>query len=231
MATPPFPGFPLGMIRFLSDLSRNNKRDWFQANKARYEYEVVGPALAFIEAMVKPLGKISPHFCAVPKKSGGSLLRIYRDVRFSPDKRPYKNNIGIHFRHERGKDIHAPGFYFHIQPDEVFLGAGIWHPDSQTLGKIRKAIHKDPAGWKKAQGGKAFRDRFEMTGDSLIRTPKGYDADHPQIVALKRKDHIGLHKFDIDELFDPSIVKKAAATFRSAKPFMNFLCDAIRVKF
>lgn len=231
MAKATFPGFSLGLLHFLNDLSKNNKRDWFEANKSRYETELLEPSLAFITAMEGPLQKISPHFRAVSKKSGGSLMRIYRDVRFSKDKRPYKTNVGIHFRHERGKDVHAPGFYFHIDPDEVFVGAGIWHPESKSLGKIRKAIHKDPTGWKKAQAGKAFRDRFELTGESLVRPPKGYDAEHPLIDDLKRKDHIGLHRLDHDALFEPDLVKQTTATFRAAKPYMSFLCQAIGVKF
>ena len=158
-------------------------------------------------------------------------MRIYRDVRFSKDKRPYKTNVGIHFRHEAGCDVHAPGYYFHIAPDEVFLGAGIWHPDSKALSKIRKAIDKDPAGWKKAQNGKAFRDRYTLEGDSLVRPPKGYDADHPLIDDLKRKDHIGVCHLDHDALFEPSILRETTATFRAAKPLMTFLCQSLGVKF
>jgi uncharacterized protein (TIGR02453 family) len=231
MAIQKFPGFPLGLLHFLNDLKKHNRRDWFQANKPRYEQELLAPALAFIKAMNEPLGKISPYFQAIPKKQGGSLMRIYRDVRFSKDKRPYKTNVGIHFRHVAGRDVHAPGFYVHIEPDEVFMGAGIWHPDSKSLGRIRKAIAKDPAAWKKSQGGKAFRDRYELSGDSLIRPPKGYDAEHPLIEDLKRKDHIGLCQLDHDALLDPSIVKETAATFRAAKPYMSFLCQAIGVNF
>ncbi|MEM8947140.1 MAG: DUF2461 domain-containing protein [Planctomycetota bacterium] len=226
-----FSGFPLGLLHFLNDLSKHNKRDWFQANKSRYESELLEPSLAFIEAMAGPLEKISPHFQAVPKKVGGSLMRIYRDVRFSKDKRPYKTNVGIQFRHAAGKDVHAPGFYFHIDPDEVFLGAGIWHPDSKTLGKLRKAIDKKSTDWKRAKGGKAFRDRFQLHGDSLVRPPKGYSADHPLIDDLKRKDHIGVCHLDHDVLFDPAIVKETAAAFRAAKPYMSFLCKASGLKF
>lgn len=231
MAKSNFPGFPLGLLRFLNELAKHNNRTWFQANKSRYEQELLEPSLAFIAAMADPLSKLSPHFQAVPKRMGGSLMRIYRDVRFSKDKRLYKTNVGIHFRHEAGKDVHAPGFYFHINPDEVFLGAGIWHPDSKALGRIRKAIDKDPAGWKRAKGGKAFRDRYELSGDSLKRPPRGYDADQPLLEDLKRKDHIGLCQLDHDDLFRPEIVKETAATFRAAKPYMAFLCKAIGVKF
>ena len=147
------------------------------------------------------------------------------------DKRPYKTNVGIHFRHQAGCDVHAPGFYFHIEPDEVFLGAGVWHPDSKALGKIRKAIDKDPAGWKRAKNAKAFRSNYELSGDSLKRPPKGYAADHPLLDDLKRKDHIGLCRLDHDALLEPEIVKQSVAAFRAAKPFMAFLCQAIGVKF
>lgn len=231
MAKKKFAGFPLGLLHFLSDLSRNNNRTWFTANKSRYETELLEPALAFIEAMADPLARISPHFRAEPKKVGGSLMRIYRDVRFSSDKRPYKTNVGIQFRHESGRDVHAPGFYFHVDPDEVFLGVGIWHPDSKSLAKIRRAIHKDQAGWKQAKNAKAFRETYELAGDSLKRPPRGYDAEHPLIDDLKRKDFIAVHQLDHDVLFEPDLVKSAIGNFRVAKPIMAFLCRAVGVKF
>ena len=181
--------------------------------------------------MAAPLAKLSPHFRAEPKKVGGSLMRIYRDVRFSKDKRPYKTNVGIQFRHEEGRDVHAPGFYFHVDLEEVFLGVGIWHPDSEPLKQIRKAIDKDPTSWKKAKSGKAFRDRYQLAGDSLKRPPKGYDAEHPLIEDLKRKDFIAIQSLDHDDLFDPGLVKNTIANFRAAKPLMAFLCRAVRVKF
>ena len=231
MAKSNFPGFPLGLLHFLNELSKHNNRAWFQANKSRYEQELLEPALAFITAMEAPLAKISPHFQAVPKKVGGSLMRIYRDVRFSKDKRPYKTNVGIQFRHDKGRDVHSPGFYFHIDPDQVFVGAGIWHPDSQTLTKIRRAVDRRAAEWRKAKSDKAFRDRYELAGDSLKRPPRGYDADHPLIDDLRRKDFIGVSQLDHDALFDPAIVRTTAATFRAAKPLVAFLCQATGVKF
>lgn len=231
MTTARFTGFPLRLLHFLSDLSRHNNREWFMANKQRYERELLEPAQAFITAMAEPLAKLSPHFRAEPKKVGGSLMRIYRDVRFSYDKRPYKTNVGIQFRHRLGRDVHSPGYYFHIDPDEVFLGVGIWHPDSKSLGRIRKAIVKDPAGWKRAKGGKAFRERYELAGDSLKRPPRGFDADHPLIDDLKRKDHIAVAGLDHGELFEPTLVKHTIANFRAASPYMSFLCKSLGVKF
>lgn len=231
MAKSTFPGFPPELLRFLKQLSKNNNRDWFQANKSRYEEELLEPSLAFIAAMADPIAKISPHFRAVPKRMGGSLMRIYRDLRFAKDKSPYKTNVGIQFRHKAGKDVHAPGFYFHIDPNEVFLGAGIWHPDSKTLGKIRRAIDEDPVAWKHATTGKAFRSRFQPEGDSLKRPPQGFDADHPLIEDLKRKDHIGIFRLPHESLLKPEIVKETAAAYRASKTYMAFLCQAIGVNF
>ncbi len=113
--------FPKGTIPFLKMLVKNNSREWFHENKANYELVIREPALDFIKAMAPELEKISPHFRALPKKVGGSLMRVYRDTRFAKDKTPYKTNIGIQFRHELGKDVHAPGFYLHIEEGGVSL--------------------------------------------------------------------------------------------------------------
>lgn len=226
-----FPGFPLALLHFLEELSKHNNREWFQAHKHRYEQDVVAPSLAFIEAMAAPLERISPHFRAIARKQGGSLMRIYRDTRFARDKTPYKTNVGIQFRHEQATDVHAPGFYFHIEPEQVFLGAGSWHPATPTLARIRKAISSRPADWKKARDSRAFRRRFELVGESLKRPPQGFDAEHPLIKDLKRKDHIGVCYLDHDLLLGPSIVAETAAAFRAAKPYMQFLCGAAGARF
>lgn len=226
-ATPRFAGFSLGLLHFLEELGRNNNKAWFDANKERYESELRTPALDFISAMEKPLRKISPHMVAVPKKVGGSLMRIHRDVRFGKDKTPYKTNVGIHFRHEAGKDVHCPGFYVHIALDECFLGAGIWRPDSTALGLIRDRIVEEPARWKRARDGKRFREVWAPSGDSLKRPPRGYDADHPLLEDLKRKDHIAVAEIDHDRLMAPDVVDFVSDAFKRSKAYTAFLCDAI----
>lgn len=231
MAKSSFPGFHPQAIQFLDELAANNNRDWFAKHKSRYESDVLEPALAFIESMQLPLSRISPHFIAAPKRVGGSLMRIYRDTRFSNDKTPYKTNVGIQFRHAKGKDVHAPGYYLHISPEECFVGCGIWRPESKTLTKIRKTIHKDQAGWKRASRGKAFLRQYELKGDTLKRPPKGFAADHPLIEDLKRKDFIAVGDLSYDELFDANVVKQLAARFKAGSPLMKFLCQAIGVKF
>ncbi|MEZ6120572.1 MAG: DUF2461 domain-containing protein [Pirellulaceae bacterium] len=226
-----FDGFSLQTLHFLDELGRNNHRDWFQANKARYEADVVGPALAFIAAFEKPLQKISPHFVAVPKKVGGSLMRIYRDTRFANDKRPYKTNIGIQFRHETGKDVHCPGFYLHIEPEQVFFGAGIWHPDGPTTRRIREEIVDYPDDWKKAVQSRSFRNEWELSGDSLQRAPRDFEPDHALIDDIKRKDFIAISSVEVDDLLSASLVKTLAAKAKKASLLVRFLCEAIRVDF
>jgi uncharacterized protein (TIGR02453 family) len=226
-----FPGFAPSLVHFLSELENHNNREWFAKNKARYESDVLAPSLEFIAAMAEPLAKISPHFRAVAKRTGGSLLRIYRDTRFAKDKTPYKTNVGIHFRHEKCGDVHAPGFYFHIEPGEVFLGVGSWHPESATLKAIRKRIDARPDEWKRVRDNRAFRSRFDLSGDSLKRPPRDFEADHPCIVDLKRKDFIAVQQWEHDRIFSPSVVRDTTAAFQSSAPFMKFLCDAIGAKF
>ena len=152
---------------FLRELSENNTRDWFAEHKDDYEKQVREPAFSLIEEIAPQLKTLSPHFVAKASKMGGSLMRVYRDVRFSKNKQPYKTNIGIQFRHEVGKDVHAPGFYLHIEAHEVFVGAGIWHPDSDTLKKIRTYIDAHPTRWEDGRDDAAFTKAFALAGDTL----------------------------------------------------------------
>ena len=226
-----FTSFEPKLVKFLGQLSRNNNRDWFKENKTRYEAEVLFPALAFVEAFQPYLKKISPYFLAVPKRVGGSVMRIYRDTRFGKDKTPYKTNVGIHFRHEMGKDVHCPGFYLHIEPKECFLGAGIWRPDNPSLTGIRTAIDEDPTRWKRVRDNKKFRSHFDLAGDTLKRPPRGFDAEHKFIVDLKRKDHFSVKNIDAKSITDNKFIDEVATVFASSKPYMQFLCDALRVPF
>ena len=123
-----FAGFQPSLIAFLEELETHNNRTWFAANKPRYETDVLAPALAFIDAMAPHMLAVSPHFPTLAKRVGGSLMRVYRDTRFARDKRPYKTNVGIQFRHRPGKDVPAPGVYVHIPPESNFLGPASGRP-------------------------------------------------------------------------------------------------------
>jgi uncharacterized protein (TIGR02453 family) len=227
----PFNGFPDDTLKFLRALAKNNDREWFKAEGDRYEQAVLEPSLAFIAAMQRPLAKISPLFCAVPKKVGGSLMRIHRDTRFANDKRPYKTNIGIQFRHAMGGDVHAPGFYLHIEPGQLFLGAGSWHPASGELALIRAGVDERPQQWRRAVGSKAFRGRYRLAGDVLKRPPRDYEADHPLVEDLKRKDFIGIAEYDEAAMYASDFVEYVAAAFQDARPLVRFLCESLRLPF
>ncbi|MDE0110741.1 MAG: DUF2461 domain-containing protein, partial [Albidovulum sp.] len=219
------------LFDFLRELKDNNNRPWFEANKERYKFEVRDPVLDFISAFAQPLSKISPHFVADPRANGGSLFRIYRDVRFSKDKTPYKTNVGAHFRHSAGKDAHAPGFYLHFEPAMCFAGCGIWRPDNQTLGKIRKAIIDRPEEWTDVVSNKNFRSTFKMSGESLKRPPKGFDPEHPLIEDLKRKDFVAVTSFPQEDACRPDFIDRFSGIARSGSEFVKFLSKAVGVPF
>jgi len=216
---------------FLRELAVNNDREWFQANKDRFEAEVKEPAIRFILDFTSPLKGISPYFKADPGGNGGSLFRIYRDTRFSKDKSPYKTHTGIQFRHDQGKDAHAPGFYLHIEPGGCFIGLGTWRPDAKALRKIRDGLVEDPKGWKKAAGGKRFKDQFELSGESLVRPPRGFDPEHPLMEDLKRKDFIAVSSLRESQVTSPGFLKDFSASCRAGTPFMSFLCEVLGVPF
>lgn len=224
---PSSPYFTRRTFTFLKDLAAHNDRDWFQANKGRYEDHVKVPALRFIEDFAPRLAKISPHFQAGPR----SLFRIHRDVRFSNDKSPYKTATGIQFRHDRGKDAHAPGFYFHIEPGHVFVAAGMWHPDGPSLRKVRERIVEEPAAWKKAVRGKAFSGTFTREGDRLKRPPRGFDPEHPLLDDLLFKDHIAVRNETQAFVLAPDLPARLARHYRAAASYMRFLCAAVDAPF
>ena len=224
-------GFQPETIAFLQELEGNNNRDWFNANKHRYEAHVLDVALEFIRSMYEPLAEIAPRFTAVPRRMGGSLMRVYRDTRFSKDKTPYKTNIGIQFRHEQAKDVHSPGYYVHVDPGRVFLGVGMWRPPSDALRQVRERISDKSAEWDLASGDKAFRRHFALAGESLTRPPRGFDASHPRIDDIKRKDFIAVKDMTVEEALTPRFQQKVETAFKASEPFMRFLCNAVNVPF
>jgi uncharacterized protein (TIGR02453 family) len=216
---------------FLSELARNNQREWFNDNKQRYEAVVRSPALAFIADIAPELQLIAPRFLAVPKKVGGSLMRVYRDTRFGRDKTPYKTNIGIQFRHETGKDVHAPGYYLHLSPQECFFGVGIWRPDATALGLIREAIYDKGDSWRAACAEEPFRQHYVMSGESLKNAPRGYAKDHPLLEDLKRKDFIAIAHFPPQMALEQDFLPMTIDRFAQAIKYMQFLCAALGVRF
>jgi len=226
--------FTKGVFDFLRELEQNNEKAWWEDNKDRYIAVIREPALEFINDFGDRLEKISPHFSADSRTVGGSLMRPYRDVRFSKDKTPYKTNVGIQFRHDRGKDIHAPGFYLHIEPRACFAGVGLWHPETAVARQIRQSIHDNPAAWRKAAKGKSFTDAWDATqaeDEMLKRVPKDLDPDHPYVDDLRQKSFIASASLTQSQITSAGFDADLAAMYRKGGAYTAFLCDAIGLEF
>lgn len=228
---PRFTGFEESTLEFLEELANNNNRDWFKENKSRYEEQVLDVALRFIDSMQAPLAEFAPSFVALPTRVGGSLMRVYRDTRFSKNKTPYKTNVGIQFRHERAKDVHSPGYYVHVDPDQVFIGVGMWRPDSEPLRRIRERIAARPAEWQRTIGASRFRRHFSLGGQTLKRPPRGFHADHECIEDIKRKDFIAVKDLAVGDCIGPRFQRKVETAFKAGSDYMRFLCKAVGVPF
>lgn len=226
-----FSGFPKDFFSFFEELAQNNNRPWFNENKARYYESVVNPISEFIVCMAPRLKKISPHYIADPKPHGGSMFRIYRDVRFSPDKSPYKTHAGVHFRHTAGKDAHAPGFYVHLAPDGLYFGGGVWRPPSPQLSRIRDFIADNPRAWGKVTRAKKIHEVGGIQGDSLKRPPRGFDAEHEHIEDLKRKSFYVMSEAPASDALSPDFADDVAEAFRRAAPLNRFITTALDLPF
>jgi uncharacterized protein (TIGR02453 family) len=212
--------FGKDLFDFLSDLREHNDREWFQENRERYEGALREPFLDFITAAGGELAKINPNIVADPRPQGGSLFRIYRDVRFSKDKSPYKTHAGAHFP-VGGKDVHGPGYYLHLEPRASFVAAGMWMPGNPTLTKIRDAIVAEPKEWKRIRG---------LLGEDesrLKRPPRGYDPDHPFIEDLKRKSFTGGSTLSQKDVLSPGFMKVFIERCREVTPLVGFLAKAV----
>jgi uncharacterized protein (TIGR02453 family) len=219
--------FSRDLIRFLTELRSHNNRAWFERHRARYERVYRVAFASFIEDFAPRLRKISPHFVADPRSSGGSVMRIYRDTRFSRDKSPYRSYTVVHFRHKDGEEGRAPGFFLYVAPDEISGGGGIWHPESLVARKIRSAIVRGPERWVAAISGRAFRERFKMTGESFQRPPSGVRRDHPQVAELMRKDFVASTSVPISRFVSPKFPAYYEEICREVSPMMEFLSNAV----
>lgn len=232
--------FTPATFKFLRDLRRNNNREWFLKNKARYEDAVRQPCLRFIAELDAPLKKISAEYVASPKPVGGSLFRIHRDTRFSKDKTPYKTHAGMSFYHQATRAtarsetmgrLDAPVFYLGIEPGGSFIGAGLWHPQPDTVKRVRNYMVNNPASWKKATRSAAFAKAFSMDGESLSRPPQGYDPQHELIEDLKRRDFVCGAALTDAQLCAPDAMKLVLKHYALAAPMMDWLCGALDLDF
>ena len=211
-------------ITFLRDLDKKNNRDWFNANKDAFlaandnVIAVTGELMGRIAKFDLSVASIDPKSC---------VFRIYRDVRFSKDKSPYKTNLGA-FIAPGGKKAMLPGYYFHVQPAMFFAAAGKHMPDPSELLKIRKAIVSKTKEFLKLVEDKKFRSRFgDLDGDRLSRPPKGFDADHSAIEYLKLKSFTVSEEFSAKDAVSKDYPKMLAESFKAAYPFVVFLRRAL----
>jgi uncharacterized protein (TIGR02453 family) len=222
-AAPAGPYFTSRTFAFLRGVARHNNRPWFEKNKPRYEAEVRDPALRFVREMGPKLAKFSRHLVADARPVGGSVSRIYRDLRFSKDKSPYKTNLGIHFFHEdvdrRGESL--PGFYLHVEPGECMVASGVWHPAPPSLRRIRDAIAAGGAPWRHLRA-----SRLALSGESLKRVPPGYDTESPFAVDLRRKDFIASIPLKDAELASVGFGSRFLRICAELEPLNRFVASA-----
>jgi len=216
--------FSPSLFKFLRELKANNDREWFQANRDRYEAEVRLPMVGFIMAVAEPLERLNKHFLADPRANGGSMFRINRDTRFSRNKEPYKTNVGAQFRHrDCTRDVHAPGFYLHLEPGGCFVAAGSWHPDPESLRKVRERIVSHTRAWK------ALRTELEVGGEALKRVPAGFDPAHPFAEDLKLKDFYTHSPLTEREVCAADFLERFTEACRRPLPLMAFLTKALEL--
>jgi uncharacterized protein (TIGR02453 family) len=224
----PFTGFPPGTRRFLRALARNNTREWFEAHREQYEQDLRTPMRAFISAIDDRLGTQAPEIIGDAR----SLFRIHRDVRFSPDKRPYKTNAACWFYHrDAGRAVGAEaahggaGFYFHISADEAFLGGGVWLPPSSVLGRIRDAIAEAPEDFEAVVTAPAFKRRFgTLESEHRLKTiPRGYDRAHPAAEWLRLRSFTAGRTIPVESLGSPRLVAAVMRDFVVLLPLVRWL--------
>jgi len=214
-----------GALKFLNALSKNNNREWFEENKPwfREEYQYFTDMVALIlekaSNLDPDLGLLQPKKC---------VFRIYRDVRFSKDKSPYKTNFGA-WINKGGKQSPSAGFYFQISPRGSFVGGGAYHPEAAVLSKIRQEIDYNSEKLHKIMDSKEYAKYFEglWDGDTLKRAPKGYETDHPDIDIIKLKSFVGMHQLTDSMIKKDPLEDHILDIFASVSPFVNFLNEAI----
>jgi uncharacterized protein (TIGR02453 family) len=212
-------------FRFLARLKRNNNRDWFLAHKHEYQAVVQQPALQFITDFAAPLYEISPYLVADARPSRGSLFRIYRDTRFSHDKKPYKTHVAMRFSHH-GKDVHSPGFYLHLDPSGCYAASGLWHPQPPTLLKVRNAMVEREEEWRKVRKLLNWDD-----AGKLSRPPRGFPCDHEFVEDLKLRDLGTAINFTPEQICNPKFMTTFAAACRKMSPIARFLSSAVGQQF
>jgi len=213
-------------VKFLKDLKKNNNKPWFEKHKDLY-LGAKEDIEHLVEHVINGFGKTDPDIATLQPKD--CTYRIYRDVRFSKDKTPYKTNMGAYLN-KGGKKMPTAGYYIHFEPGRNMAGGGLWMPMAPELNKVRQEIDYSLPEWKKILGDRAFKKCFAdglEKEDILSRPPKGYSDDNPAIEYLKLKSFIVTRSFTDAEVQSRSFSKELLKTFESMKDFVYFLNRAL----
>lgn len=217
---------PADFLPFLRELKANNDRAWFEANRKRYEANR-DAMLQLLVDLAPRLRALSPHTVVDPRPQGGSLMRIFRDVRFAKDKSPYKPAFAARFWHEAGEEGAAPAFYLRLAPESSAVGGGLWRPESSAVARIRQAIADRPTAWAQAVGEASRVSACGMVGESLKKPPAGFDPNHPCIADIKRKDFAVSGPLTDAEVESADLESLIVARLQQTVPFVRFLDEAL----
>lgn len=228
-----FRGFSRGALTFLRQLKRNNKREWFLAHREAYDNEVLGPLKLLVEEVDVRFGHFAPEFVGDPKRS---IFRIYRDVRFSKDKSPYKTHAASWFKHQNsghgvGSESHGSGagFYFHLEPGESFLAGGIWMPPRPMLNQLRDSIAAKPKDFEKSISAPAFKRRFKKLSEEamLTRLPRGFAPGHPAEKWLRYQSFTAGATLSDADVLSRRLVEKIEKDYKVLLPFVRWLNQSL----
>ena len=215
------PRFTRDTLTFLRALKRNNDREWFKSRKDDYERHVRTPMIGVIEQLARDFRRIAPELVASPK---ASLYRIYRDTRFSEDKTPLKTNAAAVFPWKGLARHEGAGLYFEVAPGWVWIGGGMYAPQSPQLLKVREHIVDTWPEIRKITTARAFASRVgTLHGDRLTRVPRGFPADHPSVEFLKHRQFLASREFPADFATNDDFYPTLLATFAAIVPLVRFL--------
>ena len=215
-------GIPKSVLTFLRAVRNNNNRPWFQENKEKY-LAAHAHMIQFADALIAEMSKIDE---LVPMTGKQSLFRIYRDVRFSKDKSPYKSSMSG--RLKRATKMRRGGMYYHIEPGNSFIAGGFWNPNKDDIKRIREELAADSKEIQKIISSASFKRMFgTLSGEQLKTAPKGYPKDHPNIEMLRYKNFIMSRQFSDREVTDPTFLKETVKTFKAMHPFFNYMTDVL----
>jgi uncharacterized protein (TIGR02453 family) len=209
------------MVQFFRGLKRNNRRDWFQPRKHLYEQHVKAPMLELVTVLNSDLMKFAPQFVTDPKQA---LFRIYRDIRFSADKTPYKTHVAASFSRRGADHTGAGGFYFSVAHDQIEVAGGIYHPSPETMYLVRTHIAANYPELRRILANKKTRKLVgDLQGDELTRAPKGFDPLHPALDLIKKKDWILDVTLDASLATTPKLYREVLDRFRALAPLIEYL--------